>query len=128
MWPFRKKTAAPLRGAPEVRRMKTYSAESGYAYQYLYEGYRDVLGGNVYVFSVSADRKTFSPVSIAVMHKAYSGWEHQHDRPLAPNEVYAIAKLGLFGVLDANPPAEVAGKEFAISAERACEILDTLDV
>jgi len=42
--------------------------------------------------------------------------------------VYAIAKLGLFGVLDAHPPAEVSGAEFAISAERACEILDTLGV
>jgi len=37
---LRKKKEAPLTGAPAVRRQKTYSAESGYVYQYFYEGQR----------------------------------------------------------------------------------------
>ena len=37
---LRKKKQAPLTGAPPVRRQKTYSAESGYVYQYFYEGQR----------------------------------------------------------------------------------------
>ena len=37
---LRKKKDAPLTGAPAVRRQKTYSAESGYVYQYFYEGQR----------------------------------------------------------------------------------------
>jgi hypothetical protein len=129
VWPFRRKNLEEsLRGAPEVRRLKTYSAESGYVYQYFYEGYRGVLGGNAYVFSVSADRKNWSPVSIVVVHNAYSVWEKQQGRSLAQNEVYAIAKMGLFGVLDAHPPAEVIGREFKISEERALEILALLEM
>jgi hypothetical protein len=127
VWPFRRKNPEEsLRGAPEVRRLKTYSAESGYVYQYFYEGYLGVLGGNVYVFSVSVDRKNWSPVSVIVLHKSYSAWEKQQGRSLAQNEVYAIAKMGLFGVLDAHPPAEVIGKEFKIGEERALEILEVL--
>ena len=30
----------PLAGAPPVRRLKTYSARSGYVYQYRYQGSR----------------------------------------------------------------------------------------
>ena len=33
--------AVPLRGAPEVRREMSYSADTGYVYQYFYEGYRE---------------------------------------------------------------------------------------
>jgi hypothetical protein len=43
----------PLSGAPAIRRMKTYSAQSGYVYQYFYEVQRP---GTEFVFSVSADR------------------------------------------------------------------------
>ena len=66
---FSKKDHAPLSGAPAIRRMKTYSAQSGYVYQYFYEGQRPLRGaegGTEFVFSVSADRKTWHPVSVLV--------------------------------------------------------------
>ncbi len=55
---FQKKTL-PLTGAPAVRRMKTYSAQSGYVYQYYFEGYRPlpVESGVEFVFQISSDRK-----------------------------------------------------------------------
>ena len=34
----------PLRGRPKVRREKIYSADSGYVYQYFYEGFRLLAG------------------------------------------------------------------------------------
>ena len=53
---FSKKPAA-LTGAPPVRRMKTYSAQSGYVYQYYYEGYRPFRSagesGSEFVFTIS---------------------------------------------------------------------------
>src|SRR4249920_1778924 len=97
---FFAKKPAPLTGAPAVRRQKTYSAESGYVYQYFYEGQRsavrDGAGGTQYVFNVSADRKSSLPVSVFVSDAALESWQIQHARPLLSNERYAVAKLALF--------------------------------
>jgi hypothetical protein len=105
---FKKKTA-PLTGAPAVRRQKTYNAESGYVYQYFYEGHRpyrrDAEEGSEYVFDISADRKTSAPVSVFVLDEAVRAWEQQHGRELAATERYAAAKIALFQAFDerANP-------------------------
>ena len=121
-----------LTGAPKVRRQKTYSAQSGYVYQYYYEGQRpmetDRERGTEFVFDVSADRKTSVPVSVFVSAEAVEEWERQHHRDLSPTERYAIAKMALFQAFDerANPalmkdpvrvrPADVQG------------IVETLDI
>src|SRR5207302_5733890 len=61
---------SPLTGAPPVRRLKTYSAQSGYVYQYYYEGHRDFRSGGEsgteFVFQISADRKTWDATSVLV--------------------------------------------------------------
>ena len=71
---FSKKTV-PLTGAPSVRRQKTYSAQSGYVYQYFYEGMRPHGRGTEFVFTVSADRKTSHPVSVRIEDAALGQWE-----------------------------------------------------
>jgi hypothetical protein len=100
---FSRKKAA-LAGAPAVRRMKTYSAQSGYVYQYFYEGHRDYRisgdAGIEYVFSVSADRKTWSEISVMVGQAAVHDWEQRHSRELSPTERYAISKIALFQAFD----------------------------
>ena len=100
---FRKK-AAPLTGAPGVRRLKTYSAQSGYVYQYFYEGQRPYGSGGEsgieYVFTVSADRKTFHPVSVLVGEGEVRAWEQGHGRTLASTERYAVSKMALFQAFD----------------------------
>jgi len=77
--------------------MKTYSAQSGYVYQYFYEGQRP---GTEFVFSVSADRKVWGPVSVIVNDAAVKAWELAHARELSATERYAIAKLALFQAFD----------------------------
>jgi hypothetical protein len=105
---FPKKTT-PLTGAPAVRRQKTYSAQSGYVYQYFYEGNRpyrrDTEEGTEFVFDVSADRKTSAPVSVFVSAEAVRSWEERHGRGLVATERYATAKMALFQAFDerANP-------------------------
>jgi hypothetical protein len=42
---FFSKKPLPLTGAPAVRRLKSYSAQSGYVYQYFYEGQRPFHSG-----------------------------------------------------------------------------------
>lgn len=105
---FSKKKPA-LTGAPPVRRMKTYSAQSGYVYQYYYEGHRAFrLAGETgaeFVFTISADRKSWSEASVQVSDQAVAQWELSHARQLSNNERYAIAKMALFQSFDdrANP-------------------------
>jgi hypothetical protein len=93
----------PLTGAPPVRRLKTYSAQSGYVYQYSYEGYRTLTGsesGVEFVFSISPDRKTWHLTSVLVSDASLTGWEQAHERQLSSTERYATAKMALFQAFD----------------------------
>jgi len=105
---FSKKPAA-LTGAPPIRRMKTYSAQSGYVYQYYYEGHRPFRSagesGSEFVFTISADRKSWSQAGVRVSDQAVAIWELSHARRLSNNERYAIAKMALFQAFDdrSNP-------------------------
>ncbi|MGO4879327.1 MAG: hypothetical protein ACLP59_00725 [Bryobacteraceae bacterium] len=97
----------PLTGAPATRRQKTYSGQSGYVYQYYYEGHRpykrDRHTGTEYVFDVSGDRKTSIAVSVLVSDSALDDWQTRHGRTLHASERYAIAKLALFQAFDERP-------------------------
>jgi hypothetical protein len=98
------KKETPLTGAPPVRRLKTYSAQSGYVYQYCYEGQRPFKqaggGGTEYVFSVSADRKSWRPSKVLLPDAAAASWEAAHARELSSTERYAVAKMALFQAFD----------------------------
>src|SRR5713226_1177617 len=92
------KKPVPLAGAPAVRRQKAYSAQSGYVYQYFYEGHRPSSPerGTEYVFAVSSDRKTSSRVSVIISDAAVVNWQNESGRTLSATEQYAIAKVALF--------------------------------
>jgi hypothetical protein len=128
---FRKK-AAPLTGAPQVLRTKTYSAQSGYVYQYHYEGHRPFRrGGNdgtEYVFQVSADRKTSAPVSVFLDEGAVSAWEFAHGRTLSSSECYAIAKVALFQAFDEREQPALMRQDVNVRAADVEGILTTLDI
>ena len=107
----------PLAGAPAVRRLKTYSAASGYVYQYFYEGHR----GTEYVFQVSADRRTYSSVTVMLSDAALQA----SPRELNSKERYAVAKMALFQAFDerAGPgelrqPVRVRPEDVAAIAEQ----------
>ena len=82
----------PLTGAPTVRRLKTYSAASGYVYQYFYEGHRE----REYVFQVSSDRRTYFFVTVQLSDAALEA----SPRELNPTERYAVVKMALFKAFD----------------------------
>jgi hypothetical protein len=97
---FLRGKSAPLEGAPASRRQKTYSAQSGYVYQYVYEGCRKRAGDTEYVFSVSWDRKTPLTASVALPDDVIAEWEREHDFALRPNERHGIVKMALFQAFD----------------------------
>ena len=132
MFDWLRKKEAPLSGAPAVRRQKTYSAESGYVYQYFYEGQRpaqrDGKTGVQFVFNVSADRKSSFPVSVFVSDDVLESWQQRHDRQLGSTERYAIAKMSLFRAFDQRPAPDAMREEVRVQADDIESILATLDI
>jgi len=128
---FRKKES-PLTGAPAVRRQKTHSAQSGYVYQYFYEGQRpakrDGAPGTQYVFNVSADRKSSFLVSVFIGDDAVEKWEQEHSRQLGSTERYAVAKLALFQAFDEREAPAAMAEEVRVQAPDVESILGALDI
>jgi hypothetical protein len=123
------KKAVPLRGAPPVRRIKSYSAESGYVYQYSYEGQRPAAkqGGVEFAFLSSADRRSWHPVSVVIDPSSVAAWERAHGRSLSPNEWYALAKMSLFAAFDARAtPADMHGQPVCPGQTDVDEIMERL--
>jgi hypothetical protein len=124
-WLRKQETPEPvktLRGAPLKPRLKTYSAESGYVYQYVYRGYRsapvpDGPRSKQYVFSVSRDRKNYFPVFVVLAEQVVSSWCAAHQRVLSETELYAIAKLSLFEALDQRQEVAELGAPIEISGD-----------
>ena len=122
----------PLTGAPAIRRQKTYSGQSGYVYQYYYEGHRPYKRernhGTEYVFNVSADRKTSIAVSVLVSDTALEDWQGRHGRTLYSSERYAIAKMALFQAFDERPDPATMDADVHVRGADVEAILITLGI
>jgi hypothetical protein len=128
---FSRKTL-PLTGAPAVRRLKTYSAQSGYVYQYYFEGQRPFQQaddhGTEFVFTISADRKNWHPVSVLVSGAALHTWEERNARELSSAERYAICKIALFQAFDERNSPEQMKAEVRVRAADVDGIIESLDL
>ena len=126
----RKKPA--LAGTPATRRMKTYNAESGYVYQYFYEGYRvySAAGdsGTEFVFTISGDRKTWHSIPVLVSDEAVRGWSSSHGRELSSTERYAVAKIALFHAFDERPSPAQMNNEVRVRRADLDGIIESLDL
>ena len=115
-----------------VRRIKSYSAASGYVYQYQFQdvhpAQRDTAKGNEYVYYVSADRKTMFPIRIFVRRDALEQWTKQTGRALTGTEEYAIAKMRLFEALDNIADFATSRPELTVDESNLQELLDRLDL
>jgi len=122
----------PLTGAPPIKRQKTYSGQSGYVYQYYYEGHRpykrERQSGTEHVFDVSGDRKTSMPVCVLVSDAAIEDWESRHGRTLYASERYAIAKMALFQAFDERPNPAAMSADVLVRAADVEAILITLGI
>jgi hypothetical protein len=127
---FFTKKPLPLTGAPPVRRLKSHSAQSGYVYQYFYEGQRPFRSGGEsgteFVFTVSADRKTSHPVSVLVADGALRAWEQAHAHPLSSTERYAVSKMALFQAFDERATPLHMKQDVRLRPADVAAILETL--
>jgi hypothetical protein len=115
-----------------VRRMKTYTGETGYVYQYYFVGKRAALPdapeapAMEFIFDVTPDRKTTFAVSVFLKAEAVAGWSAAHARPMAETEQYAAAKMRLFRGFDQIEQLRDQGRSLVIEAADIEELLAPL--
>jgi hypothetical protein len=115
-----------LAGAPQRARLKSYYAQSGYVYQYVYRGYRTSRQTETeYVFSVTSDRKNWRLIRVVLDQATIDRWSAEACRMLLPVESYAIAKLALFDFFDQSLLTQTP-EPLHPSAEDITRYLDSL--
>jgi hypothetical protein len=123
----------PSMAKPEtVRRIKSYSAESGYVYQYQFQDAHPAkqgsAPGNEYVYYVSADRKKMFPVRIFVSQDAIEKWGKATGRALTGTEEYAAAKMRLFQAFDEGQELSATGSALVVDESNLNALLQRLDL
>jgi hypothetical protein len=115
-----------------VRRIKSYSAATGYVYQYyFYQVQKAVRGsstGSEYVYMVSVDRKKVFPLKIFVTREGLEQWGRDAGRELTGTEEYAVAKMRLFEALDEVPDLASRPPELVVDGSNIEVLLSRLDI
>ena len=117
-----------------VRRMKTYTGETGYVYQYYFVGKRRALSGapeapaTEFIFDVTPDRKTMFAVSVFLKAEAAAAWAAAHGRELTETEQYGAAKMRLFRGFDQIEKLKDEGRNLLIEAADIEELLVPLNL
>lgn len=127
--PQEKPADSELRGAPSSPRTKTYSANTGYVYQYVYRGYRmisDVHPGMEYVFSATRDRAFTFRIAIRLLDTALEECSRSIGREVLHAERYALAKMALFEALDHAEAVEELQRPLTPDGEEMAQHLRVL--
>ena len=123
----------PSAGLPP-RRLKTYTGQTGYVYQYYFVGKRAALEGDPeapsteYVFDVTSDRKTTYAVSVFLQPQALEAWLAARGRALSEPEQYAAVKLRLMQAFDEIPNMLQDGRRLRLDAELLMALLESIGV
>ena len=118
---------------PEAaRRVKSYSAATGYVYQYyFYEVEKRRRGrsqGTEYVYMVSVDRHHVFPVRIFVQLDALGEWSGRTGQKLTGTEEYAVAKMRLFQAFDEIEAMAANAPELVVDSSNLEALLSQLDI
>ncbi len=123
----------PTMARPEtLRRVKTYSAATGYVYQYHFfevqKSRRGLSPGTEYVYMVSVDRQTVFPLRIFVRRSALENWARRVGRAMTGTEEYAVAKMRLFQAFDEVEDLATARPELIVDESNLEKLLSQLDL
>lgn len=116
-----------------VRRLKTYTGNQGYVYQYYFVGSRPSLStsgpaSTEYVFDVTSDRKVTFSVSVLLTNSSLEAWAASHGRQLTSAEQYAAAKLRLMRGFDEIEDMRTRGRVLELDIPLLEELLADLQV
>ena len=115
-----------------VRRVKSYSAATGFVYQYYFfemnPGRRGFSTGTEYVYMVSSDRKMASPLRIFVQRDAIEECKSRVGRALTGTEEYAVAKMRLFQAFDELEDLAASRPDLRVDRSNLDTLLALLDL
>jgi hypothetical protein len=115
-----------------VRRVKSYSAATGYVYQYhFYEvekKRRGLTQGTEYVYMVSVDRQNVFPLKIFVQREALENWSARTGQQLTGTEEYAVAKMRLFQAFDEIEGLTAKQPDLIVDSSNLEALLSQLDL
>ena len=117
-----------------VRRLKTYTGQTGYVYQYYFVGKRSALAGDPeapsreYIFDVTSDRKTTFAISVCLGRAALDAWAASRGRTLSEPEQYAAVKLRLMQAFDEILDMLKDGRRLRLDAEALPGLLASIGV
>jgi hypothetical protein len=123
-----------LEGGMTTRRLKTYTGQTGYVYQYYFVGKREALPGSSnapttgFIFDVSSDRKLTYAVSVLLPRAAVDAWVARHGRSITDAEQYASAKMRLHRGFDEIPDMLAHGRQLLVTPDLFEELLSELGV
>jgi hypothetical protein len=117
-----------------VRRVKTYTAQTGFVYEYYFVGKRDALTADPFspstefIFDVSSDRKTIFAVSIFLLPRALERYNADHGRTLSEPEQYAAVKLRLMLAFDEVTNMLQDGRRLVLDAATLPGLLESIGI
>ncbi len=117
-----------------VRRVKTYSAQTGFVYEYYFVGQRAALDGDPFapatefIFDVSPDRKTVFAVSIFLLPRALEAFAAERGRTLSDPEQYAAAKLRLQQAFDEIANLLQDGRRLTLDSQMLLTLLESVGI
>jgi hypothetical protein len=123
----------PFMPRPEAaHRVKSYSAATGYVYQYYFyeveKAKRGGAEGTEYVYMASVDRKHVFPVKIFVGRNALKKWSERTGREFTGTEEYAVAKMRLFQAFDEIEELSSKTPELLVDESNLDALLSQLDL
>jgi hypothetical protein len=117
-----------------VRRVKTYTAQTGYVYEYYFVGKRAALEtdpfapSTEFIFDVSADRKSIFAVSVFLPPLVLETYAAEHSRTLSDPEQYAAVKLRLLQGFDEIANMLQDGRRLALDAGQLAVLLSSVGI
>jgi hypothetical protein len=118
---------------PEAaHRVKSYSAATGYVYQYYFyeveKARRGNSSGTEYAYMVSVDRQRVFPLKVFVEKDALERWSARTGQQLTGTEEYAVAKMRLFQAFDEIEGLDAKAPELAVDDSNLDGLLSQLDL
>lgn len=109
-------------------RTKTYSAASGFVYQYRFRSHEADAAGDRYHFETTQDRRASFAVTVLLPAAAIALWEAEERRTLSPTERYALAKIALFTAFDEAADPQTLPRPVIAGADQVRAIAQILDL
>jgi len=117
-----------------VRRLKTYTAQTGYVYEYYFVGKWSALSDDPlapateYVFDISSDRKTTYAVSVFLSPHVVESFATSRGRALSEPEQYAAVKMRLLQALDEITDMLQHGRRLTLDTEALAALLESVGI